>query len=68
MPPALRKQAMAALARPVERAISDDELAAAVALIRPRLMRETQALSRILGRDFPEWRWLHDGAPPSKLD
>jgi hypothetical protein len=61
MPPALRKQAMAALAKPVERAIPDEELAAAIAQIRPRLLRETEALTRLLGREFPEWRWLNEG-------
>lgn len=60
MPAALRKQAIAALAKPVDRAIADEELAAAAALVRPRLLKETQALSRLLGRDFPEWRWLHE--------
>lgn len=61
MPPALRKQAMATFARPVERTIPEQELAAAITLIRPRLLEETQALSRLLGRDFPEWRWLNEG-------
>ena len=61
MPPALRKQAMATFARPVERTIPVQELAAAITLIRPRLLEETQALSRLLGRDFPEWRWLNEG-------
>lgn len=61
MPPALRKRAIATLARPVDRAIPDEEFAAAVALIRSRLLKETEALSRLLGRDFPEWRWLNEG-------
>lgn len=61
MPAALRKQAMSALSRPVEREISADELAAGVALIRPRMLKETGALSRLLGREFPEWRWLNAG-------
>lgn len=68
LPPALRKQAMAALAKPVARAIPEGDLAAGVALIRPRMMKETEALSRLLGREFPEWRWLNEGAPPPKLD
>lgn len=63
MPPALRKWAMAALAKPVERAIPEDDLVAGVALIRPRLIEETAALSRLLGRDFTEWRWLNEGVP-----
>jgi hypothetical protein len=61
MPPSLRKQAIATLAKPVERKIPDDELSAAIALIRPRLLKETEALSSLLGRDFPEWAWLNGG-------
>lgn len=61
MPKALRKQALAALAKPALRVIPDDELEAGLALIRPRIMKETEALSRLAGRNFPEWRWLHEG-------
>jgi hypothetical protein len=61
MPPALRKRAMSSLARPVERMIPEEDLAAGVSHIRPRLLKETEALSRLLGRDFPEWRWLNEG-------
>ena len=68
MPAAWRKQAIAALARPVDRFIPDQELAAATALVRPRLLKETEALSRLLGREFPEWRWLHEGSRPSRQD
>lgn len=68
MPPALRKQVMATLARPVERTIPPDELAAAVETIRPRMMKETEALSRLLGRSFPEWRWLYEGVAPERLE
>ncbi|MFN0022265.1 MAG: sulfotransferase [Parvularculaceae bacterium] len=68
IPSSLRKQAMAALARPVERAIPGDDLAAAVESIRPRMIAETQRLSQLLGREFPEWRWLHDAVPPASIE
>lgn len=55
MPPGLRKRAIAALARPVERSIAPAEMEAALAVLRPRVRKETEALSRLLGRDFPEW-------------
>lgn len=61
MPPALRHQAKSAFSKPVDRVIPAAEMAAGVALIRPRLLKETEALSRLLGRDFPEWRWMNDG-------
>ncbi len=61
MPPGIRKKAIAALARPVDRTIPEDEMAAALAILRPRLLRETEALSRLLGRDFPEWPSVYDG-------
>ncbi len=64
MPKALRKQALSALARPAPRIIADDDLAAGLAILRPRIVRETEALSRLLGRDFPEWRGLSEGAAP----
>lgn len=55
MPPGLRKRAIAALARPVERSIAPAEMEAALAVLRPIVRKETEALSRLLGRDFPEW-------------
>ncbi len=55
IPPALRKRAIAALAKPVERSIAPAEMEAALAVLRPRVRKETEALSRLLGRDFPEW-------------
>lgn len=66
MPPALRKRAIAALARPVDREIPAEDMAAALAILRPRLIKETEALSRLLGRDFPEWRLLYGDAPPGR--
>lgn len=68
IPPGLRKQAIAALARPVERKIPPDELAAAVEMVRPRMMKETEALAQLLGRSFPEWRWLNEGVAPAAID
>ncbi len=68
MPKALRRQAKAALARPAPRVIPEDELEAGLALIRPRIMRETEALSRLVGRDFPEWRWLYEGVASAGSD
>jgi hypothetical protein len=65
MPKALRKQALSALARPAPRVIPDDEFEAGLDIIRPRMMKETEALSRLLGRDFPEWRQLYAGVAPA---
>lgn len=67
-PPALCKRAIAALARPVDREIPADDMAAALAILRPRLIKETEALSRLLGRDFPKWRALYGDAPPGRAD
>lgn len=60
MPAALRNQAKLALAKPVDRVIPQADMAAAVAMVRPRLLKETQALSKLLGRDFPEWRGVNE--------
>jgi len=68
MPKALRRQALSALAKPAPRVIPDDDLHAGLAVIRPRMMKEVEALSQLLGRDFPEWRWLNEGAVPVSLD
>jgi len=68
MPASLKKRAISALAKPVERTIPTEELAAALTLIRPRMIKETEALSDILGRDFPEWRWLKEGVAPPDQD
>ncbi len=68
MPAALRKQAMSALARPVERTIPPAELSEGARLIRPRMIEETAALSRLLGREFTQWRWLNEGEPPATID
>jgi hypothetical protein len=62
MPRAMRKRAIAALAKPVARVIPDDDFDKALKLIRPRMLAETEALVRLLGRDFPEWGLLYDGA------
>lgn len=61
MPAKFRRKAIAALAKPVERVIPDDDFAAGLEIIRPRMIEETARLSRLLGREFPEWRALHDG-------
>ncbi len=68
MPKALRKHALAALAKPAPRVIPEDELQAGLAFIRPRIMKETEALSRLVGRDFPEWRWLNEGGAAAGSD
>ncbi len=68
IPSSFRKQAMAALARPVERTIPGADLAAAIEIIRPRMISETKALSQLLGREFPEWRWLHEAAAPATVE
>jgi hypothetical protein len=68
MPKTLRKQALSALAKPAPRVIPEDELQAGLSLIRPRIMKETRALSQLLGRDFPEWRWLYEGVASSGPD
>jgi hypothetical protein len=68
MPRTLRRHAKAALAKPAPRIIPEDELAAGLALIRPRIKQETEALSRLVGRDFPEWRWLNEGVAPQRAD
>lgn len=65
VPHRMRKRAIASLAKPVERVISTDEINEAAAALRPRLLEETRALSRLLGRDFPEWTWLNGGPAPS---
>ena len=65
VPPRLRKRAIASLAKPVERVIAPGEIEEAAAALRPRLLEETRALSRLLGREFPEWVWLHGGPAPS---
>jgi hypothetical protein len=65
VPPRLRRCAIAALAKPVERVIDAEEIADAADTLRPRLLEETKALSRLLGRDFPEWTWLNGGPAPS---
>ena len=64
VPPQIRKRAIASLAKPVERVISPEEIAEAAAALRPRLLEETQALSALLGREFPEWVWLNGGPAP----
>lgn len=65
VPPQMRRRAIASLARPVERVIAAEEITEAAAALRPRLLEETRALSRLLGRDFPEWEWLNGGPAPS---
>ncbi len=65
VPPQMRKRAIASLASPVERVISADEIVDAAAHLRPRLLEETRALSALLGREFPEWAWLHGGPAPT---
>lgn len=65
VPPPMRKRAIASLARPGERVISAQEIAEAAQALRPRLLEETRALSRMLGREFPEWVWLNGGPAPS---
>ena len=65
VPPQMRKRAIASIARPVQRVIAPEEIEEAAAALRPRLLEETRALSRLLGRDFPEWTWLHGGPAPS---
>ncbi len=65
VPPHWRKRAIASLAKPVERVISPEEIDEAAAALRPRLLEETQRLSRLLGRDFPEWTWLNGGPAPA---
>lgn len=65
VPHQMRKRAIAAIAKPVERSISPEEIEEAAAALRPRLLRETEALSKLLGRDFPEWSWLNGGPAPS---
>lgn len=64
-PPQLRKSAIKTLGRPAERTLSPDDVAAAAAALRPRLIEETKVLSALLGRDFPEWAWLHGGPAPT---
>lgn len=65
VPPQMRKRAIASLARPVKRAIAAGEIEEAAAALRPRLLEETRALSKLLDREFPEWVWLHGGPAPS---
>ncbi len=65
VPPHLRKRAIASLAKPVERVIEPAEIEEAAAALRPRLLEETKALSRLLGREFPEWAWLNGGPAPT---
>jgi len=64
-PPQWRKRAIASLARPAERSISPAQIEEAAAALRPRLIGETRALSLLLGREFPEWAWLHGGPAPT---
>lgn len=61
MPRSIRRRAIDALAKPVDRVIPEDDFEKAIKLIRPRMLAETEALSSLLGRDFPEWRFLYDG-------
>ncbi len=64
VPAKVRRQTIAALARPVERTLKVEELNEAADALRPRLLEETRALSAMLGREFPEWAWLHGGPAP----
>ncbi len=64
IPPGVRKRAIASLARPASRTLSPGEIEEAAEALRPRLLEETRALSELLGREFPEWAWLHGGPAP----
>lgn len=68
MPKALRKQAKSAFSKPAPRIIPEEELAEGLAIIRPRIMKEVEALSRLMRRDFPEWRWLNEGVASAGAD
>jgi hypothetical protein len=67
VPPRLRRRAMNSLSKPVERVISVEQMQEAATALRPRLLEETAALSKLLGREFPEWVWLNGGAAPPAL-
>lgn len=65
VPPSLRKRAIASLAIPVARTLSPEDVAEAAAALRPRLLDETRALSKLFAREFPEWVWLNGGPAPA---
>jgi hypothetical protein len=64
--PAIARQSLHSLTmRDVRRRSVD--VTEAVAFLRPRLLRQTEALAQLLGDRFPEWTTLYGGPIPERL-
>jgi len=58
--PELRSKLIKKISRPVKK--NDEEVFDAINALRPIMLQQTDELSELLGRNFPEWNLLYDEA------